>query len=261
MMIFSKLVLKKVISQKHYRQQEKIYLFLKTLLYFGNRVSCPMCLGRFRKFLPYNGRLGVQCPRCNSLERYRLLSLYLKDKTNFFRDNLKVLEIGPMDFFQRICKRNKNLKYISVDISSPIAMVKMDIMDMGLRDNQFDSIICYRVLEYVYDDEKALKELFRILKPGGWAILQSLVDRNRDTTFKVEIGSLFSSQQLERNFEPGYNMKRIYGCDYKDRIEKAGFKVKLDNYVVDLDTKTIKRYGLADNEIVYFCTKPETVTG
>jgi len=149
------------------------YIYI-TIRYFGLRFKCPCCDGCFRKFLFFGAkpRPNARCPRCGSLERHRLLWLYLRNKINFFSDHLKVLDIAPIHFFQKKCKKLKNLDYISADISSPIAMIKMDITDINLHDNQFDCIICYHVLEHILDDEKAMRELFRVLKPGGWAILQ-----------------------------------------------------------------------------------------
>jgi len=230
---------------------------LWSLLYIGNKFMCSCCNGHFRKFLPFGvkPRPNAQCPRCGSLERHRLLCLYLKDKTNFFKDSLlKVLDIAPMYFFQQKCKTLYNLNYISADISSSIAMIKMDITNINLPDNQFDCIICYHVLEHIPDDKKAMKELFRILKPGGWAILQSPVDPNHDETF--EDPNVVSPEEREHVFGEKDHV-RIYGQDYKNRLEMAGFTVKLDNYSRELGDNIIKKYGLMKDETIYFCSKPK----
>lgn len=168
---------------------KKIYGKCKAVWYTGNDRLCPYCNGSFRIFLPYGEdglRPDAQCPGCGSLERHRLLWLYLHDKTRFFKDNLKVLDIAPMDIFQQKCKALPNLDYMSADLSSSLAMVNMDITDIKLPDNSFDCIICYHVLEHILDDVQAMKELFRVLKPGGWALLQSPVDVQRTSTFEDE---------------------------------------------------------------------------
>ncbi len=185
-MISLKSILKKFIPKKYQPQAQRIYFNLRNLWYLGNRFICPCCNGHFRKFLPFGvkPRANAQCPRCGSLERHRLLWLFLKKKTNFFKDSLKVLDIAPVDFFQQKCKVLPNLDYISADISSQIAMIKMDITNICLPDNQFDCIICYHVLEHIPNDKEAMRELFRVLKPGGGAILQSPVDYNREKTFE-----------------------------------------------------------------------------
>lgn len=229
---------------------------LARIWYFGHRFTCPICNGHFSKFLPFGAsavrRSNARCPSCESLERHRLLWLYLRDKTNFFLGNLKVLHIAPHYYLQERFKKLKNLDYISADISSPMAMIKIDITDITLPDNQFDCIICYHVLEHIHDDGKAMRELFRVLKPGGWAILQSPVDPSRDKTF--EDSNVISPEEREDSFWQKDHV-RIYGLDYKDRLEKAGFTVKCDNYVGDLGESIIKKCGLLKFEIIYFCTK------
>jgi len=158
------------------------------------------------------------------------LWLYLRDKTDFFVDNLKLLDIAPMDCLQRKFRAMPNIDYISVDLESPMAMVKMDITDMQFPSNQFDCIICYHVLEHILDDQMeqmAMKEIFsRVLKPSGWAILQ--VPILRDKTF--EDPSIITPEDRERVFGQRDHL-RIYGLDYKYRLEQVGFSVKVDDYV------------------------------
>jgi len=131
-------------------------------------------------------------------------------------------------------------------------MVKMDITDIKLPNDQFDCILCYHVLEHIPDDEKAMRELFRILKPGGWALLQSPIDCDRGKTF--EDSNVLSPEERKRVF--GHpNHVRIYGRDYKERLARAGFNIKPDDYVRRLQSDVIKKYGLLEDEIIYFCTK------
>lgn len=250
------LIFKKAIPQKYRSWAQQVHSVFKSLWYFGYKFSCPLCGGHFRKFLSagVKPRLNARCPRCGSLERHRLLYLYLKNKTNFFKDNLDVLDVAPLASFQKMSKKLSNLNYNSVDISSSIAMTKMDITDISLPDDQFDCIICYHVLEHIVDDEKAMKELFRVLKPHGWAILQSPVDFSRDKTF--EDLNITSFKERERFFEQKDHV-RIYGRDYKDKLEKAGFVVKLDNYINELKPDIFQKYGLMKDEIIYFCIKPD----
>ncbi len=245
---------KQVMPEKYHAL---IYFSLRSLWYFGFRCTCPICNRSFRGFLPSEGKLirpNAQCPGCNSMERHRLLWLYLRDRTKFFADQLKVLDVASPPGFQEKCKKLKKLDYISADISCPAAMVEMDITDIKLPANQFDCIICYHVLEHIPEDEKAMRELFRVLKVGGWAILQVPIDNNRDKTF--EDPSVVLPDERERVFLNKTHV-RIYGRDYKDRLERAGFTVKLDDYVRGLEEGVINKYGLTNDEIIYFCTKPE----
>lgn len=255
-MISSKSILKKIIPESHQPQAQRIYFTLRSLWYLGQRFICPCCDGHFRKFLPFGvtPRPNAQCPGCGSLERHRLLWKYLKDRTNFFEDNLKILDVAPTQFFQQKCKALPNLDYTSADLSSPLAMVKMDIANIDLPSNQFDCIICFHVLEHIPDDEKAMRELFRVLKSGGWAILQSPVDDNREKTF--EDPNIVSPDERERVFGQKDHV-RIYGRDYKERLVRAGFIVKLDDYVGGLGNDAIRKYGLMQDEIIYLCIKPK----
>ena len=248
-------MLKSIIPARYHPFAERIYHKRRSMRYWGLKFTCPCCKGHFRKFLPYGPKLtdNVQCPRCYSQNRHRLLQIYLKNRTNFFKDNLKILDIAPTVLFQEMCKNLTNIDYISADISSPLAMLRMDITNISLADNLFDCIICYHVLEHILDDQRAMRELFRVLKPGAWAILQSPVDNNRDKTFEDQ--TIISPDEREHAFCQ-HDHVRIYGRDYKDRLEKAGFVVNVDNYVEKLGERAIKKFGLMRDENIYFCTKP-----
>lgn len=249
---FLKKSVKALIPKKYKPGASQIYF---NLLYMGNRFICPCCNGHFRKFLPagVKPRPNALCPRCGSLERHRLLWLYLRDRTNLFSNNIiKVLHFAPEHILQDLLSSLPNLDYISADLDSHLAMVKMDITNILYEDNSFDVILCSHVLEHVIDDQKAMKELFRVLKHGGWAILQSPIDIKRNKTF--EDPGIVLPEDRERVFGQCDHV-RIYGLDYKDRLEKAGFTVKVDGYVRELGVNIIQKYGLMKDEDIYFCTK------
>jgi SAM-dependent methyltransferase len=180
--------------------------------------------------------------------------LYLRDRTKFFEQALKVLEFAPTPVLQSKFRRLKHLEYVSADLSSTMAMFRMDITAIGFPADQFDAIICYHVLEHVMDDRRAMRELFRVLKPGGWAILQSPVDPGRGETY--ESPDITFPSERERVFGQRDHV-RIYGRDYKDRLEDAGFTVRLDDYVRDLGQEPARKHGLMSDEAIYFCTKPQ----
>ena len=144
------------------------------------------------------------------------------------------------------------LSYVTADLSSSLANIRMDITDIPYKDESFDVVLCNHVLEHVVEDQKAMRELFRVLTQGGWAILNSPTDPRRAKTF--EDPNITSPQDRERAFGQEDHV-RIYGGDYKERLKKAGFKVTVDNYVKDLDIDIVKKYGLKDEDI-YFCAKP-----
>ena len=250
------LYIRSLIPKRVYFELFHFYLNLRSMLYIGGNFICPCCNGHFRKFLSYgmNHRSNVQCPRCGSVERHRLMWLYLKNKTKFFSDNLRVLYFAPKFFFQKKFENMPNLDLISADIDSPIATVKMDITDILYKENSFNVIICNHVLEHIVDDQKAMKELFRVLKPGGWAIIQCPIDYRREITYEDK--SITIPKDRERFFGQKDHVRR-YGRDFKERLKKAGFILKVDDYIRSLRDDKIRKYRLKQNEKIYFCIKPE----
>jgi len=142
----------------------------------GNKYTDPIDNKSFRKFLPYGyevQRQNVLSPSTLSLERHRLLWLYLTNETNFFTSKKKVLHMAPEQCFLSRFKK-LNHEYITADIDSPIADVKADIVNLPFTDNSFDVVLCNHVLEHIQDDTKAMKELFRVKKKEEWVFFRSL---------------------------------------------------------------------------------------
>jgi SAM-dependent methyltransferase len=218
-------------------------------------VTCPICNTVLSKFKPYGviPRPSALCPMCGSLERHRLLWLFLKERTNLFSERLKVLDIAPTKGLSDKMKAMSNIEYMSVDINSERAMRHMDITAIDFPDNCFDCIICYHVLEHIPDDRKAMQELFRVLKPGGWAVLQVPLDSKLEHT--VEVTNITDPNRRKLLFGQEDHL-RLYGRDYKDRLEHTGFEVTIDNFIRSLSSEKISKYGLMQNENIYFCSKP-----
>ncbi len=227
-----------------------------SVFYIGNKVECTVCRRNYRKFLTYGRkppRTNALCPNCLSLERHRLMWLYLKKKTDFFTRELKVLHIAPELCFIKRFDGMKNLDYITADLESPLAKVKMDIHDIPFEQNTFDVAFCNHVMEHVKDDIKAMSEIYRVLKSGGWAIIQiPFIGKVEETTF--EDFSITNPQEREKAYGQGDHV-RPYGWDYPDRLRKAGFTVREDNYVKELSPETVQRHALPPDEIIYLCKK------
>ena len=231
------------------------FLKLLGLVYAGNNVQCPVCMHSFRKFLPYGrqSRANALCPNCLALERHRLMYLYLKEKTGFFKDDLKVLHVAPEACFIHRFEQMDNLDYVTADIESPLAKVKMDIHDIPFDENTFDVVFCNHVMEHVHDDIKSMSELHRVLKPGGWGIIQiPLFHPMPDIT--DEDTSITDPAERERRFGQDDHV-RLYGKDYPDRLRKGGFHVTVDDYVLQLPDEQVDKYALPLDEMIYFCEK------
>lgn len=230
---------------------------LLSIFYIGNQVKCPVCNSKYRKFLPYgrntSSRENALCPSCLSLERHRLMALYMKRKTNFYTANLKVLHVAPEYCFIDRFEQMKNLEYITADIESPLAKVKMDIHQIPFPEASFDVAICNHVMEHVDDYILAMSELHRVLKPGGWALIQSPQDMKYEVTY--EDPTITDPKEREKHFLQNDHL-RLFGRNYGRELEKGGFKVTEDRFVMDeLSKAEVLRYSLPGEEIVYFCQK------
>ncbi len=220
----------------------------------GDKVHCPCCDKSFDHFLSYgfNPRPNALCPWCLSLERHRLLWLYLEERTNIFTDQVSLLHVAPEHMLQERLKACGNIDYLSADIEMPNAMVQMDITDIQYPDNSFDIVLCNHVLEHIRDDHKAMSELYRVMKPGGWAVLQTPVDHNAQHT--IEDLETDDPKVMKAKFGQEDHV-RTYGLDKKDRLEAVGFRVTVDPYVKNLAPEVVQWYGLMASEDIYFCEK------
>ena len=205
--------------------------------------------------LPYGygeQRPNALSPSTLSLERHRLLWLYLKNETDFFTSQKKVLHIAPEQCFLKRFKKQKNLDYITADLYSPIADVKADICNLPFEDNSFDVVFCNHVLEHIADDKKAMSELYRVLKPGGLGIFQIPQDLTLETTY--EDFSITTPEERTKHFGQ-YDHVRIYGKDYFDKLRAVGFNVNEVDYSKTLSPELITKYCLVKGEILPVCTK------
>lgn len=236
----------------------KFSYLVRPLLAFwlqGNKYTDPIDGKKFRKFLPYGyerPRENVLSPSTLSLERHRLLWLYLKNRTDFFSAPHKVLHFAPEQAFYKRFRRLKNLEYVTTDLNSPLADVKADICDLPFADNSFDIILCNHVLEHIPNDTKAMEELYRILRPGGWGIFQIPQDISRPSTF--EDNSITDPKERAKIFGQ-YDHVRIYGRDYFDKLRKVGFIVREEDYTAELTVAQLEEYRLAKGEIIPFVYK------
>ncbi|HYT45262.1 MAG TPA: methyltransferase domain-containing protein [Methylomirabilota bacterium] len=197
------------------------------------------------------------CPRCDTLDRHRLLWLYLHNCTNIFRDRLRVLHFAPEAIIQKKLRASPNLEYTSADLDSPLAMVSLDITDIPYTENTFDVVLCSHILESIPDDHKAMSELYRILKPGGWALLLVWFDAERSDTF--EDPKVVDPKERERLFGE-FNHVRVYGRDFKDRLEHVGFTVRQEFYAQELGPTLAQHYGLLVELDMFYCTKPSSLS-
>ncbi len=239
------------------------------VIYFGVMYQCPFCHSHLRRFLPRGLKFSVLkekeiigggyrenaiCPVCGSVDRERLLYLYLLHKTDIFEKPKKLLHVAPEAKLAIELQSKDTIDYLSADISSKYVMVKMDITAIQYPDNSFDVIICNHVLEHIIDDGKAMSELYRTLKPGGWAILQVPISFKLKNTY--EDFSITTENGREAAFGQGDHV-RIYGEDYQDRLTQAGFIVNVFKWITKTENFGGRRntFGLNEEERVYVVSK------
>jgi SAM-dependent methyltransferase len=223
----------------------------------GDNVECPVCQNHYSKFLPYGriARANALCPNCLALERHRLMWLYLQERTDFFTEKLKVLHIAPEHCFIDRFEVLPNLEYITGDIESPLAKVKMDVHKIPFPDNTFDVVFCNHVLEHVEDDLKACAEFNRVLKPNGWGILQSPVYKLEKT---LEDNSITDPSERERLFGQRDHVRK-FGLDYAERLRKSGLIIEENQFVKEIPEEKVKRFALAPDEVLFVCKKGTTL--
>lgn len=198
------------------------------IAYIGRGRKCPICGARRRKFLPYGyvtSREDALCPRCLALERHRMIWLWLERHSGLFDNLPRLLHIAPevslMRHFRQLYRGTTN--YITADLESPLAEMHFDVQNIPLESKSVDVIICNHLLEHVDDDLRAMRELYRVLRRGGWGIMLVPEDRSLECTFEDD--TITDPEERTRRFGQ-YDHKRLYGRDYDDRLRAAGFRVE-----------------------------------
>jgi SAM-dependent methyltransferase len=231
---------------------------MTSVFYRGNTYSCNCCGKSFRKFKPKGTALATrdnaECPYCGSLERVRNLLFYVQNETGLLTDRLRLLHFAPEWALLPVFKKAENLDYVTADINPNLADNKVDIMNIPFPDESFDCIICAHVLGHVPDEKKAIKELFRVLKPDGVALVLTLIRPDRPETF--ETGDADTPEKRLRYYsEP--DLLRLHGADFDQRLKQGGFHVEVIDYPSRLGDGTRKKYALGDGrrELIFRCTK------
>lgn len=227
-------------------------------LYAGRRFACPLCGGHFRRMRRAAGRKNALCPGCNSRERHRVLWLFLEHEMDILTTPYRLLHFAPEASLSLRLGGLENLEYVTGDLDPERAAEQIDITDIPKPDGSFDLVLVSHVLEHVPDDRKAISELYRVLRPGGRALLQHPVYYERDT---YEDWSITSREgRLHAFFQEDH--VRLYGRDLIDRLREPGFDVKLRQYREELSPAPRDRYRLDEGtatetaDDIYVCRKP-----
>jgi SAM-dependent methyltransferase len=232
----------------------KIYRYLKKQQEFKKLTNyCPVCK-KTGVFKPsgVRPRPRVQCPYCGSLERHRLLWLFLQKSTDLFKKKKQnILHIAAEPFLEKELKKIHGNNYITADLIKPNAMVIMDITKINYSNETFDIIICNHVLEHIIDDIKAMSELYRVLKSSGWAVLLVPI---RDMEKTYEDFSITTKEGRTKAFGQ-WDHVRYYGRDFIDRLKFVGFNVNVINANEVVKDKDIKKMNIYKKEKIFYCKR------
>ena len=269
--------LKKLIPLKVGILIKRILYTLRGLFYYGHRYRCPVCNHNFRTMLPGGFDLKVIkemyivgagrreqdiCPYCQSTDRDRLVFLYLKYETDFFRKQVSLLHIAPEPALYHVFKKAKNIDYhpgtkYQEGFYYDNTIEVIDLLEIPYSDNSFDWVMCNHVLEHIPDDISAMRELFRVLKPGGKAILQVPYSLKLEKTYEDD--RYRTPKEREEHFGQ-FDHVRIYGLDYPDRLRSCGFEVNIIKQSGGFKhTGNLDKYALNPKEYLFIASKPENI--
>lgn len=244
---------------------------MRKILRLGNRVVgfppsryfCPVC---DRKVWQWRGLLRISgdgewvresekrlCPHCHTLERTRHFVLWIEQE-GILDKRPRTLHFAPEKGLREKLRAKLGEDYVTTDLMMDDVDEKQDITSMTFDSGTFGFIYCSNVLEHVEDDRTAMSELFRVLSPGGIAVVQ--VPLRPGTTY--EDSTIRDPEQRFKHFGQADHV-RWYGPDIEERLSEAGFEVRpfrmLD--VLKVNESDVERMNLGKMETVFRCQKPE----
>jgi SAM-dependent methyltransferase len=229
----------------------KVYQAALALLYAaGLGCYCCICGHYLRRFLPFRGRRNAECPNCGSLARHRLLWKFLSARTKLFdRRPKQVLHFAPERGVRRRLTQYPQLSYVAADLAGGPDILPVDVTAMKFPDSSFDVVICNHVLEHVDDDRKAMAELHRVLRPGGWAVITTPI-----RGVKTLEDPAVTQPHMRKELFGQENHVRRYGRDIVGRLQDAGFRVEIYQREDLAGPHSWQPLGL-DRGIIFFCTR------
>ncbi len=220
------------------------------IAYRGTGVNCPICE---ENFCSYVGSSLGSCPGCGAPERSRLLWFFLQhQRPDLLKDSPAVLQIAPDTGLEFRLRRMKEIRYLSGDLQEPEAMVQLDLTNLNLPDQCFDLIICLHVLAHISNDRRAMREIFRVLRPGGIALIMTPMNSSADKT--EEDPSIIDPRERDRAFGE-WDFVRVYGLDFTNRLKEAKFEVQVVKPAGQLQEAELKSMGIWNDQI-FVCRRP-----
>jgi len=235
----------RILPKKILFKQEENLRRLFSIFYTGNKYKCNVCDKNLRKYIPTtNG--DFLCPNCGSLQRNR--RLWFELETEFIQPNISILDFSPSRCLYRKLKKIKSINYHSTDLSGDfIADYQYDITNLKIENNSFDLVICYHILEHIIEDISAMREMYRIMKPGAKALIQTPF---KDGTI-YEDYSIISNEERVKHFGQEDHVRVYSVIGLKERLESCNFFVEIKDNLIAENT-----FCLNKNETILVLTKP-----
>jgi hypothetical protein len=210
------------------------------LIFFrGDHVECPCCGNTFRQFQSFRGPNRI-CWSCGSLERHRTVALFFDQNPQLLEPGMRMLHVAPEPALAARFALVPGITYIGGDFGQVFAPTHVDITNLEFPDCSLDAVVCNHVLEHVPDDRKAMREIGRVLKDNGWAMLLVPLSDNPNTD---EDSSVTASAERLRRFGQRDHV-RCYGRDYFDRLRAEGLHVSVTDMGQIISSEVVERYRL-----------------
>lgn len=222
--------------------------------YAGSARYCPVCNSHLRTFLPHGRarRPDALCPVCFSLERHRAAWVFLQQRTDLWQGApRRRRHFAPEPAFQIRLAALAHLDYVTADLDNPRAAETVDITRMPFADGSFDGLYCSHVLEHVPADRQAMSELWRVLKPGAWALVLVPVTAERT----IEDLSITDPGERLRRYGQADHVRR-YGPDVAERLREAGFEVTVLTEAEVVGSNNVHRMAVSEKALLHSCKKP-----
>jgi len=259
---------------KRVRKQNKRIRKIRRL-YPGNHLSCPLCKHTFGGFMPFTNPYPISitadivsgqsiehhsCPYCYCTDRERKLYFYFQQREGFFL-NKRVLHFAPEQGLYNFLAHSNCNEYITADLYPEGYKIyaktiqKIDICNITYPEGYFDIVLCNHVLEHIPDDKAAIREIFRVLKPEGIAIL--LVPMSAKLKETYENPAKVTEEDRATEFGQTDHVRIYAEADYIRRIASTGFEVEITD--AKLTPEEIIKYGINAREKIYIARKPRTI--
>jgi SAM-dependent methyltransferase len=217
----------------------------------GGKVRCNICGKNFKHFEKERERLNARCPECNSLESTRTLWFYLSNEVLGKKNKNKFLYFSPEPvILDKLKQYNIKLHECSIDYFNNLQIDDFE----KFPGSRYDVIIFSHLLQHLKDEQAVFSELKRLLRPGGFVIIITLINWEMERTYENPVTEE-DRDRLNRCFEPG--LERVYGADFQKRLVKAGFGVEIIDYADQLGSVAREYYRLGDGtrEMIFKCKK------